>query len=105
MDVAQILTSKYAGAEWTLDGDDYTGLTWLSWLDDIAKPTKKALEALWPQVQYETAYARVEQARQTEYQATTDPLFFRFQRGDVTEQAWLDAVQAVKDANPYPESV
>ena len=102
MDITQILTSRYAGAEWTLDGDDYTGLTWLS---DTPKPTKKALEALWAEVQYETAYARVEQARLAEYQATTDPMFFEFQRGDVTEQAWLDAVQAVKDANPYPESV
>jgi len=102
MNIAQILSRKYASAKWALDGDDYTGLTWLS---DTPKPTKKALEALWAEVQYETAYARVEQARQTEYQATTDPLFFEFQRGDVTEQAWLDAVQAVKDANPYPESV
>jgi hypothetical protein len=102
MDITQILSSKFAGSEWTLSGDDYTGLTWLS---DTPKPTKKALEALWSEVQYETAYARVEQARQAEYQATTDPLFFEFQRGDVTEQAWLDAVQAVKDANPYPESV
>ena len=101
MDITQILSSKYAGTEWTLNGDDYTGLTWLS---DTPKPTKKALEALWAEVQYETAYARVEQARQSEYQATTDPLFFEFQRGDVTEQAWLDAVQAVKDANPYPEA-
>ena len=102
MDITQILSRKFAGSEWTLDGDDYTGLTWLS---DTPKPTKKALEALWPQVQYETAYARIEQARQAEYQATTDPLFFEFQRGDVTEQAWLDAVQTVKDANPYPEAV
>jgi len=102
MDIATILTKRYAGTEWTLDGDDYAGLTWLS---DTPKPTKKALEALWAEVQYETVYAGVEQARQSEYQATTDPLFFEFQRGDVTEQAWLDAVQAVKDANPYPESV
>jgi len=102
MDIATILTSKYAGSLWNLNGNDYTGLTWLS---ETPKPTKKALEALWVEVQYETAYAQVEQARRAEYQATTDPLFFEFQRGDVTEQAWLDAVQAVKDANPYPESV
>jgi len=102
MDITQILSSKFPGSEWTLSGDDYTGLTWLS---NTPKPTKKALEALWPEVQYETAHAQVEQARLAEYQATTDPLFFEFQRGDVTEQAWLDAVQAVKDANPYPESV
>jgi len=102
MDIPTILTKRYAGSEWTLDGDDYTGLTWHS---DTAKPTKKALEALWAEVQYETVYAQVERARQAEYQATTDPLFFEFQRGDATEQAWLDAVQAVKDANPYPEAV
>jgi len=102
MDITQIIASKYPGSECAVDGDDYSGLTWLS---DTPKPTKKALEALWPTVQYENAYAEVEQARQAEYQATTDPLFFEFQRGDVTEQAWLDAVQAVKDAHPYPESV
>ena len=102
MDIPIILGSKYAGSVWTLNGNDYTGLTWMS---DTPKPTKKALEALWAEVEYETAYERVERARQAEYQATTDPMFFEFQRGDVTKQAWLDAVQAVKDANPYPESV
>ena len=52
MDIATILTRKYAGSEWTLDGDDYTGLTWLS---DTPKPTKSALEKLWPEVQAEIA--------------------------------------------------
>jgi len=52
MDIPTILSRKFAGAEWTLDGDDYTGLTWLS---DTAKPTKKALEALWADVQAEIA--------------------------------------------------
>ena len=52
MDIATILTRKHSGQEWTLDGDDYTGLTWLS---DTPKPTKKALEALWPDVQAEIA--------------------------------------------------
>ena len=52
MDIAQILTRRYQGQEWTLDGDDYTGLTWLS---DSPKPTKAELEALWPTVQEEIA--------------------------------------------------
>ena len=52
MDIPTILASKYTGSLWTLDGDDYTGLTWLS---DTAKPTKKALEALWADVQAEIA--------------------------------------------------
>ena len=52
MDIATILTRKYAGSEWTLDGDDYTGLTWLS---DTPKPTKSVLEGLWSEVQAEIA--------------------------------------------------
>jgi hypothetical protein len=52
MDITTILSSKFAGSEWTLDGDDYAGLTWLS---DTPKPTKKALEALWAEVQAEIA--------------------------------------------------
>lgn len=31
----------------------------------------------------------------------TDALFFKAQRGEVTMQEWLDAVQAVKDRFPY----
>ena len=52
MDIANILTRRYAGTEWTLNGDSYTGLTWLS---DTPKPTKKTLEGLWADVQAEIA--------------------------------------------------
>ncbi len=50
MDIANILTRRYAGAEWTLNGDNNNGLTWLS---DPPKPTEKALSALWDDVQAE----------------------------------------------------
>ena len=52
MDYSIILSTKYQGSEWTLNGDLYEGLTWLS---DTPKPTKKALEDLWPEVQAELA--------------------------------------------------
>ena len=99
MDIPTILTKLYPGAEWTLNGDSYSGLTWLS---AGKKPTLKALEAEWAQVEYEIAYAKVEADRQDAYRQTADPIFFEFQRGDKTEQEWLDAVQAVKDAHVYP---
>jgi hypothetical protein len=100
MDIATILTRKFQGSEWTLNGDTYDGLTWLS---EGSAPTEKQLEALWPEVQYEVAYEQVEKARASAYRETSDPIFFEYQRGDKTEQEWLDAVQAVKDAHPYPE--
>ncbi len=102
MDIPAILSRKFAGAEWSLNGDDYAGLTWLS---ESKQPTEKELEALWPTVQYEVAYERVQQARAQAYRETSDALFFEYQRGDATEAQWLTAVQAVKDAHPYPEQV
>ena len=98
-DYAAVLTANYAGAEWTLNGDAYDGLNWIGPGD---KPTQAELDAAWPQVDYDNQVADVEAARRLDYEAQSDPLFFEWQRGDGTEQAWLDAVAAVKAAHPYP---
>lgn len=50
MDITQILSRRYRGAEWTLDGDTYEGLTWLS---DGEPPTEAELAELWDVVQAE----------------------------------------------------
>jgi hypothetical protein len=47
IDYTAILTRKYKDSEWTLNGEDYSGLTWLS---DSKKPTKNQLDALWVSV-------------------------------------------------------
>jgi hypothetical protein len=52
MNIATILSTKYIGSEWTLEGEDYSGLIWLS---DSPKPTQEELEDLWPEVQAEVA--------------------------------------------------
>lgn len=44
IDYPAILTRHYAGSQWTLNGDEYDGLTWLS---DTPKPTKAELDGLW----------------------------------------------------------
>ena len=45
MDITLALEHLRPSEEWTLDGDDYSGLTWLS---DTKKPTKKQLETAYP---------------------------------------------------------
>jgi hypothetical protein len=50
MDIALTLSRKFPGAVWTLNGDDYEGLDWLS---DTPKPTKKELDDLWNEVKSE----------------------------------------------------
>ena len=56
-DYATVLTRRYAGRQWKLDGDDYAGLTML---DDGPKPTKQELDNAWPDVAAEIA-AEVDQ--------------------------------------------
>lgn len=44
IDYPAILVRHYPNTEWTLNGDEYSGLTWLS---DTEKPTQEELDALW----------------------------------------------------------
>ena len=98
-DYAAVLTANYAGTEWWIAGNDYNTLDWFS---DTPKPTQAELDAAWPTVAYNDDYAKVETTRRTQYEAQSDGLFFEWQRGTNTQAAWEAAVQAVKDANPYP---
>jgi hypothetical protein len=100
-DYAAVLSSNYPDSEWTLDGDTYNGLTWLS---DSPKPTQQELDDAWPQVQYQQQRAEIETQRRNAYTQEADPLFFSYQRGEATEQEWLDAVESIKARYPYPEA-
>jgi hypothetical protein len=58
IDYTLILTHKYQGSQWVLNGEDYEGLEWLS---DSPQPTKANLDALWDETQ--TYYANKAQAK------------------------------------------
>ena len=47
IDYTIILIEKYKGSYWSLNGDSYEGLTWLS---DTPKPTKEELDSQWDEV-------------------------------------------------------
>jgi hypothetical protein len=102
MDIPLILITKFPEAEWTLSGSDYSGLEWLS---EGEAPTEAELEALWPEVQYELAYEAAQKFRAQEYRETSDPLFFKYQSGEATEEEWQAARQAVREMYPYPEKM
>jgi hypothetical protein len=48
IDYSLILATNYADKQWTLNGDSYNGLTWLS---NTPKPTQAQLDALWESTQ------------------------------------------------------
>jgi hypothetical protein len=101
-DYALVLTyyPDYSGRLWGMTDNDYATLIMH---DDGPKPTQAELDAAWPQVQYDRAYAQVEAQRRARYQAETDGMFFATQRegGDLT--AWQAAVDAIKADLPYPQ--
>ena len=99
IDYTAILTANYQGTIWAFNGDNYDGL---EWLDSTPKPTQAELDAQWPAVDYQNQYNTVSQTRHAEYIKTSDPIFFEWQRGTKTQADWDNAVQAIKDANPYP---
>jgi len=102
-DYAAVLTlAHYSGRSFAV-GDDYASIRAL---DGGVVPPQEDLDAAWPQVQYDREIKRVRRARHAAYAAFDGPdaIYLQWQRGDATEQDWLDAVQAVKDAHPYPEA-
>ena len=99
MNIVAILQRNYAGTQWLILDNDYATLEWYS---ATPKPTDAQLQAQWPEVEYSDKYEAVETTRRTQYEAQSDGLFFEWQRGTNTQAAWETAVQAVKDANPYP---
>jgi len=52
IDYTLILVTNYSGKSWTLNGNSYDGLTWLS---ETLKPSQAELDALWESTQAEIA--------------------------------------------------
>ena len=99
IDYTLILMSCYSQQSWSVDGGTYDGITWY---DSTDKPTQAELDALWPKVNYDNQCAIVESNRLAAYEKDSDPLYFKWQRGDATEAEWRAAVAKVKADNPYP---
>ena len=70
-------------------------------LDDTKTlPSKEECEAGIIALQAELDARAIDQQRQSAYQAESDPLFFKYQRGEATEQDWLDKVAEIKARFP-----
>ena len=81
------------------DGDVYENYVWGGPGD---QPSKAACDAVFATVEDQEAHDEVKRARQAAYQAEADPLYFGWQRGENTEQDWLDKVADIRARYPYP---
>ena len=92
---AQAIASLREGAEWVLRGDE------LEWLDaNQTQPTDAEIEA---EVARLTALepARIAtENRRAAYIAEADPLFFKWQAGEATQEEWAAKRQEIKERFP-----
>lgn len=104
MKVHKILSHLVPNSEYVVRGQVTTEQQYLDqveWLDERPQPTWAEIEAARPTVETATANKLAEQARAHEYRTEADPLFFGFQRGENSEQEWLDKVAEIRARHPY----
>lgn len=98
-DALQALTP---GAEWVLNGNEYSGLEWLD--TKQAKPTEEAINAEIAVLQAALPNKIAKENRAAAYKLEADPLFFKAQRREATQQEWLDKVAEIQQRYPYEVS-
>ena len=98
MDIAMILNKIRPEAKWSLDDNRFETLVWLS---DDKPPTYQEVLSAWEEVEATIHNQRMERLRQEAYRNESDPLFFKYQRGDATKEEWLDKIEEIKQRYPY----
>lgn len=92
------LTSLCPTAEWVLRDDD------LEWLDQQqTQPTEAEIEAELARLIAEQPRKIAKQQRSSAYTTEADPLFFKYQAGEVTKEEWLAKREEIRARFPYPE--
>jgi hypothetical protein len=98
MDIAMILNKIRPEAKWSLDDNRFETLVWL---EDDEPPTYQEVLDAWEEVEITINNQRMERLRQEAYRNESDPLFFKYQRGDATKAEWLAKIEEIKQRYPY----
>jgi len=99
-DYAVVLTALHPERLWGITDNDYATLVMT---DGGPKPSQAELDAAWPAVQTARLNAEAAANRSAAYAAEADPLFFYWQAGEGTEEAWLAKRAEIRDRYPYVE--
>lgn len=99
MDIALVLNKIRPGAAWSISENRYETL---DWRDSSEKPKYEEIVAAWDQVSLEIETEKIDSLRRAAYQKESDPLFFEFQRGEISQDVWLDKIAEIKARYPYP---
>lgn len=100
MKYGRAMSRLVPGAQWSCAGDDiYENYLWAG---PGEQPSKAECDAIIATFDAEDTHDAVEKARRAAYQREADPIYFAVQRGEATEQDWLDKVAEIRGRYPYP---
>lgn len=105
INVTEILAELCPNDSWSVVGEPQTESEYVEsviWNSEAPQPTWDELVAEWDAIKYKIDYDKVSAQRKFAYTQEADPIFFQWQRGEKTQQEWLDAVAAINDRYPYP---
>ena len=98
--IIDAVKSLRPGAQWSLDGDTYKGIQWLS--PDIPKPSEDEIAQEIVRLKAEHERTEYQRQRAPEYPSITDQLDALFHAG-VFPPEMAAQIQAIKDKYPKPE--
>ena len=99
--ISKVLTALYPEASWSLQGNTYEGITWLS--KNIEMPSKELVEAEVARLTAELSTTEYQRLRQPEYPPLADladALYWQAQGDSTKMDQYLAAVAAVKEKYP-----
>jgi hypothetical protein len=102
--IASTLLHLIPGAEFSVRGTPTTAKEYadaVTWIDARPQPSWSDIQAALPDAEKQAANDKAKQARADAYRNEADPLYFGWQRGENTEQAWLDKVAEIRARFPY----
>lgn len=91
-------TTGYAAKD--ADGDKPAEI--ILWENEEKQPTNTAILKAAPQGAYLRELETVKRNRQAAYQLESDPIFFQWQRGENTEEAWKAKIAEIQARYPEP---
>jgi len=100
----QIIQYLVPNAELVMSGEPSNETEYLAhvtWLDDRPQPTWAEIESARPAAETAIANATAKAARHSAFVIEADPLYFGWQRGEGTEQAWRDKCAEIRARYPY----
>jgi hypothetical protein len=83
--------------------DDYLIVEDTELISDTEEPWKLSDGVLLKRTKKFPTQEQIDALRLTAYQSESDPLFFKYQRGEIEKQVWLDKVEEIRQRYPDVE--